>query len=70
MDDTVHADIVTTPVPVQDLQFSHAPVAEERNVDPAEHVGRKEDDEDGKMTDPDVVQFEHAPLQAFEVRPA
>ena len=55
---------MTTPVPVQGLQFSHAPVAEERNVVPAEQVG------DGKMTDPDVVQLKHTPLQAIEVRPA
>jgi predicted thioesterase len=39
--------MVTTPVPVQDLQISHAPVAAERNVVPAEQVGRKEDDEEG-----------------------
>ena len=70
MDDTLQADMVTTPVPVQGLQFSHAPVAAERNVVPAEQVGREEDDEEGKMTDPDVVQLEHTPLQAFEVRPA
>jgi hypothetical protein len=68
-DDTLHADVVTTPVPVQDLQFSQALVADERNVVPAIHVGKNVEEEDGRMTDPGLVQFEHAPLQEDVVRP-
>ena len=40
MDDTVHAEKVITPVPVHAWHATHVPVAEERNVLPAIHVGR------------------------------
>ena len=40
MDDTVHAEKVITPVPVHAWHAVHVPVAEERYVLPAEHVGR------------------------------
>jgi hypothetical protein len=43
LDDTLHAEIVEMPTPVHDRHVVHAPVAEERNVLPAIHVGKTKD---------------------------
>ena len=57
MDDTVHAEKVITPVPVHAWHATHVPVAEERNVLPAIHVGRDDEEEEVAVQtklDPDV----------------
>ena len=38
--------MVITPVPVHAVHGVHVPVAEERNVLPAEHVGRDDEEEE------------------------
>ena len=54
-------------MPAHDRQVVHAPVADDKNVEPDVHDGREED---APLIEPADVQLEHGPLQDGVVKPA